>query len=91
MVVFEVDFKEVADAFLSSYLDTSEFGNIICDCKRILSDNVSFSVHFVRPQANEIAHTLARASCFHGSPSTWFLPHLTISLLLGKMCTMLHH
>lgn len=41
-------------------------------CRRLLNDHLDFPVYFVRKQANQVAHLIARMSCeigcFHYFP-----------------------
>lgn len=60
---FEFDAKKAVDSFSSSYQDVTEFGVIIHNCKIIFEQYyVDSSVEFVRIQANEAAHRLAKAT-----------------------------
>ena len=60
---FELDAKKVVDSFSSAHQDVTEFGMIIHNCKTIFEQYyVNFSVEFVRRQANEAAHRLAKAA-----------------------------
>jgi ribonuclease HI len=67
-VDFELDSKRVVDSFHSLAQDYSEFGVIIDHCKIIFSNYYSnSSVEFVRRQANEVAHNLAKAATLSAS------------------------
>ncbi|XP_024632220.1 uncharacterized protein [Medicago truncatula] len=60
---FELDAKRVVDSFLSAQHDATEFGSIIHRCKTLF--NLFYensSVEFIRRQANEVAHELAKAA-----------------------------
>jgi ribonuclease HI len=60
-VDFELDSKRVVDQFSSPKSDVSEFGDIIDNCRALFTQfYVNSSVEFVRRQANEAAHSLAR-------------------------------
>lgn len=63
-VDFEMDAKRVVDSINSSYTsDVTEYGNIISNCKALFSQFYENScVEFVRRQANEVAHSLAKAA-----------------------------
>lgn len=63
--------KFMVDWVNISSTDYSEFSSIIRSCMVLLNQAVIFSVKFVRRQANKVAHALARASCFHASPTIW--------------------
>jgi len=59
---FELDAKKVVDSFSSAHQDVTEFGMIIHNCKTIFEQYyVNSSIEFVRRQANEATHRLAKA------------------------------
>ena len=60
--------KYVAKSLDSKKPNRSKYGSLIRECSSILSKEDGFSVHFVRRQANEIAHVLAKLSCSLTSP-----------------------
>ncbi|GAU48398.1 hypothetical protein TSUD_405430 [Trifolium subterraneum] len=67
-VEFELDSKRVVDSFHSSKRDFTEFGVIVEHCKSIFSTYYrNSSVEFVRRQANEVAHKLAKAATLSAS------------------------
>ncbi|GAU49592.1 hypothetical protein TSUD_407630 [Trifolium subterraneum] len=60
---FEVDCKRVVDSLHSNKNHASDLGAIIIDCRRILATSLTNShVKFIRRQANEAAHRLAKAA-----------------------------
>jgi hypothetical protein len=63
-VIFELDSKKVVDSYHSNRRDESNFGAmIIRECRRSFSSFFTNSqVKFMRRQANEVAHILARAA-----------------------------
>ncbi|XP_073064130.1 uncharacterized protein [Primulina eburnea] len=67
-VMFEVDAQIVHLAMRGNEKDNTEFGEIMESCRDIVSSKPGFSVHFVRRQANEVAHVLAKHSRFFDSP-----------------------
>ncbi|XP_075499452.1 uncharacterized protein LOC142537854 [Primulina tabacum] len=67
-VYFEMDAKVVVEAIKSSGIDIFEFGSIVQSCKDIIRCKHEFSISFIRRQANECDHTLAKASCSYASP-----------------------
>jgi len=72
-VDFEMDSKLTFDAFLSNRNDTSEFDCIISSCRSLFTSFFSNSwVEFVRRQANEVAHALAREVMLLVSPPVYF-------------------
>ena len=65
--------------------DRCEYGSVIRECSFILCNEDGFNVHFVRRQANEIAHVLAKLSCSIASPMTWHVWHVTPYHVLYRM------
>ena len=58
----------VVDSFKSQNSDANEFGNIIYNCKTLFSNFYENSrVEFVRRQANEVAHSLAKVALLSAS------------------------
>jgi len=67
-VDFELNSKHVVDQFSSPKSDVSEFADIIDNCRALFTQfYVNSSVEFVRRQANEAAHTLAREAALLAS------------------------
>ncbi|PNX94323.1 cytochrome p450 [Trifolium pratense] len=60
-VIFETDSKSVVDSIDHLYGGSSEFSSLICRINNILLCNQNFMVKFIRRQANNVAHTLAKA------------------------------
>ena len=60
--------KYVAMSLSSKKHDRFEYDSLIRECSSILSNEDGFNVHFVRRQANEIAHVLAKLSYSLTSP-----------------------
>ncbi|GAU39501.1 hypothetical protein TSUD_68650 [Trifolium subterraneum] len=59
----EVDCKRVVDGLNSKRNINSDFGAILSDCRSLLATNlVNSNVKFIRRQANEVAHSLARVA-----------------------------
>jgi ribonuclease HI len=86
-VDFETDSKLSADAFLSDRDDTSEFGCIISSCRLLFTALFSNSrVEFVRRQANEAAHALAREAMLLASPAVYFeIPNCIETIIINEM------
>jgi ribonuclease HI len=62
-VDFELDSKNVVTKFHSNKEDMSELGDVIRDCQRLHNSFFTNSrVEFIRRQANEVAHALARVA-----------------------------
>jgi ribonuclease HI len=61
-VGFELDSKNVVAKFHGHREDHSELGDVIKDCQRLHASYFpNSSVEFIWRQANEVAHTLAKA------------------------------
>jgi hypothetical protein len=86
-VYFELDSKLVIDGFHSNNHDATEFGEIISHCKRLYrSFYVNSSVEFIRRQANEVAHSLAKAATYVATPQTLVnIPHCIEHSLINEM------
>jgi hypothetical protein len=66
---FELDSKVVVEKFHSNKIDDTELGDIMSHCKRLFSTYYNnSSVEFVRRQANDVAHRLAKAASCKASP-----------------------
>lgn len=63
-VLFKTKAKHVVDAIQSIETDHSEFGIVISTYRSLLHEKDSYSVSYVRQQANGITHALASESCF---------------------------
>jgi hypothetical protein len=62
-VDFELDSKNVVAKFYSHGEDRSELGDVIKNCQRMHASYFpNSSVEFIRRQANEVAHTLAKTA-----------------------------
>ncbi|GAU39464.1 hypothetical protein TSUD_158950 [Trifolium subterraneum] len=62
-VDLEMDCKRVVDSLYSSRTYRSDLGDILSDCRTILTTSlVNSHVKFIRRQANEAAHRLARVA-----------------------------
>jgi ribonuclease HI len=86
-VDFELDSKLVIDGFHSNNHDATEFGEIISHCKRLYrSFYVNSSVEFIRRQANEVAHSLAKAATYIASPQVLVdIPNYIEHILINEM------
>ncbi|KAK2361157.1 hypothetical protein QL285_086341 [Trifolium repens] len=61
-VIFESDSKLVVDAISSSQSGISEFSILIAHIQSLIRSHNYFEVKYVKRQANNVAHTLARAA-----------------------------
>jgi hypothetical protein len=59
-VSVELDCKLVMDGMKGSPIQRTEFSAILCACKRIMQSLPNFRISFIRRQANNVAHLLAR-------------------------------
>ncbi|XP_045794003.1 uncharacterized protein LOC123888879 [Trifolium pratense] len=86
-VDFELDSKIVVDSFHSNKCDATELGDIISHCKQLISNYYNnSSVEFIRRQANEVAHSLAKAATYTVSPRILVdIPHCIEHLLINEM------
>jgi len=84
-VDFELDSKKVVDSFKSNNYDHTKFGSILKDCKSLVSRFYeNSSVKFVRRQANEVAHQLAKAATLSTSFHILIEPHFCIEHILSN-------
>jgi hypothetical protein len=88
-VVFELDFKRVVDSFNHNRRDESVFGDIIniIDCKNIFYSYCTNShVEFIKMQANEGTHCLAKASpCLASFHIFTDIPTCIQNLIINEM------
>lgn len=85
-VVIETDAKLVVDCLNSDAEDTTEFGSLITACRTILLNKPGFKVGFIKRQANEVAHTLARAAPLNACTRVFsYLPNCISSLIINEM------
>jgi ribonuclease HI len=61
-VIFESDSKQVVDAISSTQNGISEFSILISHIQTLLRSHNYFEVKYIKRQANNVAHTLARAA-----------------------------
>jgi ribonuclease HI len=66
-VSIELDCKQVVDGISSNLSTNSMFGAILNTCKVSLMNRQNFKISFIRRQANNVAHLLARASLSYAS------------------------
>jgi nitroreductase len=84
---FELDSKVVVDNFHSNKIDDTELGDIISHCRRLFSSCYNnSSVEFIRRQANEVAHRLAKTASYIASPQIIVdIPYCIEHLLINDM------
>jgi hypothetical protein len=86
-VNFELDSNKVVDRFHASTHDATEFDDIITHCKSLFSQFYNNSrVEFVKRQANEVAHSLAKAATYLTNPQIFVdIPHCIEHILINEM------
>ena len=86
-VDFEVDSKRVADYFNNGRGDVPEFGSIMDNSIHFCNTYLTNShVEFIRRQANEVAHTLAKAATFNTSFQVFDdIPTCITNLIFNEM------
>lgn len=85
-VIFESDCKVIVDLVNSHQVPQNEIGDIISNCKNLLSSHTGFVVNHVRRQGNKVAHSFARASLSHPSPNFLYdVPDYLYSLIINEM------
>jgi ribonuclease HI len=86
-VDFELDSKVVVEKFHSNKIDDTELGGIMSHCKRLFSTYYNnSSVEFVRRQANEVAHRLAKVASCKASPQIMVeIPYCIEHTLINDM------
>jgi len=81
-VAFETDCQVVVNALLNNSLFVNELGSLLSNCRTLLSSSASYTLAFIRRQANRVAHNLARVSILHASPSIFNHPPYCIHSLI---------
>jgi ribonuclease HI len=85
-VTFESDCRFVVDAVNTTQVPQNEVGDIISSCQELLSFHSHFYVKYVRRQANEVAHSIARASLSHPRPYIFNdVPSYLFPLIMNEM------
>jgi hypothetical protein len=84
---FKMDCKRVVDCLYSSRTYNSELGDILRDCRFILATSlVNSHVKFIRRQANEVAHRLAREATSLASFHIFInIPTCIYDIILNEM------
>nr|KYP34253.1 hypothetical protein KK1_044811 [Cajanus cajan] len=80
--IIETDSKQVVDDVLSSTSIPTEYGHVLRKCQLVLQSHSNLMVRFIKRQANQVAHTLARASRFHASSTSFDLIPPCIEILI---------
>jgi ribonuclease HI len=85
-VTFESDCRFVVEAVNTTQVPQNEVGDIISSCQELLSFHNHFSVKYVRRQANEVAHSIARASLSYPRPHIFNdVPSYLYPLIMNEM------
>ncbi|CAN1292990.1 hypothetical protein LINPERPRIM_LOCUS21820 [Linum perenne] len=61
-VCFEADCQLVQQVLIRQDLDTTEFGDLISECRRLLGNQLFSKVCYVRRESNMITDALAKRS-----------------------------
>ncbi|XVE89436.1 hypothetical protein DITRI_Ditri19aG0201200 [Diplodiscus trichospermus] len=89
--IFEADAKIVVDAILAAKVDGFDFGSLVLTCRTFLHAELTFSLRFVRRQANVLAHAFARLSHSYASPQSWCSMPSYVNATFLSMCTTVDH
>jgi len=85
-VMLESDCEVIVDTVNSHQVPQYEIGDIISNCKDLLSTYVSFVVNHVRRQTNKVVYSLARASLSHNNPNILYdVSDYLYSLIINEM------
>ena len=85
-VSIELDCKQVVDDISSNFSTNSIFGAILNTCKPSLMNHQNFKISFIRRQANNVAHLLARASLsFVSSQVHDYMPSCITTTIRNEM------
>jgi ribonuclease HI len=84
---FEVDSKTVVDSIYGKQTGVSDFSAIITHCIHLLcTDLMNSHVKFIRRQANEVAHSLAKAALSEASFRDYYhIPTCIESIIINEM------
>ncbi|XVE83128.1 hypothetical protein DITRI_Ditri16bG0062500 [Diplodiscus trichospermus] len=81
-VIFELDAKGMVDVMKGGVGDVIEFGCMARESQSHFNTMPNFRIAYVRRQANEIGHVLAKFSRFYASPMDWdIIPSRIVELL----------
>lgn len=81
----------MVDVIQSIEVDHSEFGDIIRSCRSLLIQRDSYSVSYVRRQANEVVHALAMDFHFSTCPTFYYdIPNFLL-LVMKNVCLIEAH
>jgi len=84
---FEVDSKTVVDYIYGKQIGVSDFSAIITHCVHLLcTDLMNSHVSFIRRQANEVAHSFAKAALSEASFCDYYhIPTCIESIIINEM------
>jgi ribonuclease HI len=84
-VSIELDCKLVVDGVVGNPNSQTEFGAILSVCKAMLSLLQNLRISFIRRQANNVAHLLARASLSFASHQEFdYIPSCIVNVLMNE-------
>jgi len=76
---FEMDSKTLVTTLQALNVPCNVFGDLVFECKILLSSNPDYAVSFIKRQKNMVAHNIVRTDLSHPSPhifhdvsSTWY-------------------
>ncbi|XVE79930.1 hypothetical protein DITRI_Ditri14bG0096800 [Diplodiscus trichospermus] len=90
-VIFKLDAKGVVDVVNSSVNDITEFGSIDSCCCSFLAQAKTYLVSFVKRQANDAAHALAREACFHACSHLCYDMPNCLATVMNNVCHIKGH
>jgi len=67
-VMFDTNSKTLVVAFQTLNFPCNEFGNLVLECKSLLSSNLDYIVSFISREKNKVAQVIARATLSHHTP-----------------------
>ena len=84
-VSIELDCKLVVDGIVGNPNSQTEFGAILSVCKAMLLLLQNLRISFIKRQANNVAHLLARASLSFASHQEFdYIPSCIVNVLMNE-------
>jgi len=78
-VMFEMDNKTLVATLQAPNVPCNKFGDLVSECRSLLSSNPKYVVSFIRRQINRVSHSIARAALSHPNPIS-FMIYLLLSI-----------
>ncbi|KAL8544246.1 hypothetical protein ACS0TY_004688 [Phlomoides rotata] len=82
-----MDAKFVVDAVNDEERPRSTYGDIVAGCRGTLWDNTGWIVTWINPEANVMAHILARVAMDFSSPHYWIERSDFVNCLPDSFCS----